>query len=114
MTPVLVILAGGASSRMWPLREKSLMRFGTEPLLLGQLRRYHLLGFTEAVVVGNPENHADITQLVSSVSGMRVQVAVQPEPRGMGDALLRAEHALAEYPNTPCNAHAGDNAGYIK
>jgi len=101
MTPVLVILAGGASSRMWPLREKSLMRFGTEPLLLGQLRRYQQLGFTEAVIVGHPENQADITQLVSQIGGMRIQVVVQPEPKGMGDALLRAEPALAEYPNTP-------------
>ena len=30
-TPILIILAGGASSRVWPLREKSLLRFGTEP-----------------------------------------------------------------------------------
>jgi len=101
MTPVLIILAGGASSRMWPLREKSLMRFGTEPLLLGQLRRYQQLGFTEAVIVGHPENQADITQLVSQIGGMRIQVVVQPEPKGMGDALLRAEPALAEHPNTP-------------
>ena len=32
-TPVLIILAGGASSRMWPLREKSLLKFGEQPLL---------------------------------------------------------------------------------
>lgn len=101
MNPVLIILAGGASSRMWPLREKSLLRFGTEPLLLGQLRRYQQLGFTDAVVVGNPENHVDISQLVSQVNGMRVQVVVQPEPKGMGDALLRAEPALKDNPNTP-------------
>lgn len=101
MTPVLVILAGGASSRMWPLREKSLMRFGTEPLLLGQLRRYQQLGFTEAVIVGHPENQADITQLVNQIGGMRIQVVVQPEPKGMGDALLRAEPALTDNLHTP-------------
>ena len=47
--PILVILAGGASSRMWPLREKSLLRFGDQPLLLAQLQRYKALGFSQAL-----------------------------------------------------------------
>jgi NDP-sugar pyrophosphorylase family protein len=94
-TPILIILAGGASSRMWPLREKSLLRFGTESLLVSQLMRYRALGFQEAVIVANPENQVDITQLVSQISTMNVRIVVQPEPKGMGDALLRAESALA-------------------
>lgn len=94
-TPTLIILAGGASSRMWPLREKSLLRFGAEPLLIAQLRRYQALGFTEVVIVGNPENQSEIESLTRAIPGLRVQVVVQPEPKGMGDALLRAEPALA-------------------
>lgn len=96
--PRLIILAGGASSRMWPLREKSLMRFGPEPLLLTQLRRYAGLGLREVVIVGNPENQAEMDGLAAEASqstGLQVQVAVQPEPKGMGDALLRAEPLLA-------------------
>ena len=88
--PVLIVLAGGASSRMWPLREKSLLRFGTEPLLISQLRRFQTLGFNEAVVVGNPDNLSDIAALVGQIRSMKVDVVVQPEPRGMGDALLQA------------------------
>lgn len=91
--PHLLILAGGASSRMWPLREKSLIRFGSsapaEPLLISQLKRYQALGFTDVVIVGNPDNHADIAALTADLP-LRVQVAVQPEPNGMGDAILRA------------------------
>ncbi|MBL8162358.1 MAG: NTP transferase domain-containing protein [Anaerolineae bacterium] len=93
-TPTLIILAGGASSRMWPLREKSLLRFGAEPLLITQLRRYQSLGYSEVVIVGNPDNQADISSMTSAIPGLRVQVVVQPEPKGMGDALLRAEPAL--------------------
>lgn len=100
-TPVLIILAGGASSRMWPLREKSLMRFGTQPLLISQLQRYRALGFTEAIIIANPENEADIRTLAGQMSAMAVQVAVQPEPRGMGDAILRAEPLLAGRTQTP-------------
>ncbi|MEO8611614.1 MAG: sugar phosphate nucleotidyltransferase [Chloroflexota bacterium] len=99
--PVLVILAGGASSRMWPLREKSLLRFGTESLLVGQLQRYRALGFQEAVIVANPENQVDITQLISQITSMNIRLVVQPEPKGMGDALLRAETALADRPGAP-------------
>lgn len=88
--PILIILAGGASSRLWPLREKSLLRFGAEPLLASQLRRYQALGLNEVVIVANPENRDDIAGMVESIASMRVQIAVQPEPKGMGDALLCA------------------------
>jgi UDP-N-acetylglucosamine diphosphorylase / glucose-1-phosphate thymidylyltransferase / UDP-N-acetylgalactosamine diphosphorylase / glucosamine-1-phosphate N-acetyltransferase / galactosamine-1-phosphate N-acetyltransferase len=98
--PILIILAGGASSRMWPLREKSLLRFGTESLLVSQLHRYRALGFQEAVIVTNPENQADITKLTGQITTMDIRLAVQPEPKGMGDALLRAESALANRPGS--------------
>lgn len=93
--PHLIVLAGGASSRMWPLREKSLIRFGTEPLLVAQLRRYQALGFTDAVIVANPENYSDITPLAARLAPMRVTVVIQPEPKGMGDAILRAAPQIA-------------------
>lgn len=99
--PVLVILAGGASSRMWPLREKSLFHFGNEPLLLSQLRRYQALGFERAIIVSNPANVNDIQQLMTQIPAMQTQVIVQSEPKGMGDALLQIASVLADQPNTP-------------
>ncbi len=98
--PILVILAGGASSRMWPLREKSLLHFGTEPLLVSQLRRYQALGFREAVIVGNPANAEDIKAMAGQISDLHVQVVVQAEPKGMGDALLQTAPLLAQHPET--------------
>ncbi|MBZ0278505.1 MAG: NTP transferase domain-containing protein [Anaerolineae bacterium] len=94
-TPILLVLAGGASSRMWPLREKSLLRFGTEPLLVNQLQRYHVLGFDDVIIVANPENRADIAGLTSRLEAMRIQIAVQEQPKGMGDAILSAADLLA-------------------
>ena len=93
-TPTLIILAGGASSRMWPLREKSLLRFGAEPLLIGQLRRYRELGFENVVIVGNPGNEEDIRAMTASLPDLHVDVAVQSEPKGMGDAILQAAPLL--------------------
>ncbi|MFN8451779.1 MAG: NTP transferase domain-containing protein [Anaerolineae bacterium] len=92
--PVLVILAGGASSRMWPLREKLLLRFGTEPLLISQLRRFQALGLQEAVIIANPANVEDVKDLAAQVEPMNVRVVVQPEAKGMGDALLQAASAF--------------------
>lgn len=89
-TPTLIILAGGASSRMWPLREKSLIKFGDEPLLLAQLRRYQSLGFDEAYIVGNPNNRADMQSIIDAAQNeMTLHLAIQEEPLGMGDALLQ-------------------------
>jgi len=99
--PVLIILAGGASSRMWPLREKSLLRFGTEPLLVSQLQHSKALGFNEAIIVANPDNQDDIVDMTAQMRAMNVQVVVQSEPKGMGDAILQASTALADRPETP-------------
>jgi bifunctional UDP-N-acetylglucosamine pyrophosphorylase/glucosamine-1-phosphate N-acetyltransferase len=100
-TPVLIILAGGASSRMWPLREKSLLRFGSEPLLVSQLQRFKALGFNEAVIVANPDNHDDIVDMTAQMRAMNIETVVQTEPKGMGDAILQAATVLAARPETP-------------
>lgn len=87
--PTLVILSGGASSRLWPLRDKSLMVFGAEPLLATQLHTYRKLGFENVVIVANPDNRADIETITAPFGG--VDVVVQESPIGMGDAILKAE-----------------------
>ena len=100
--PVLVILAGGASSRMWPIREKSLLRFGTEPLLISQLQSYRKLGFKRAVLVANPGNKPEISAYVTPLAQqMKIDVVVQENPIGMGDALLQVESALSDVPEAP-------------
>ena len=101
-SPILLILAGGASSRMWPLREKSLLRFGADPLLLDQLRRYCQLGFQQGIIVANPDNQALIAELITPLqSQMSLTVVVQELPKGMGDAMLQAAPILADAPDAP-------------
>ena len=98
--PVLVVLAGGSSSRMWPLHEKLLLRFGTEPLLVSQLRRFEALGLQETIVIASPDNVEDVKSLVGHMTSMSIRVVVQPEAKGMGDALLQAVPALPSRPGT--------------
>ncbi len=98
--PILVVLAGGTSSRMWPLREKLLLRFGTEPLLISQLRRFQALGLQEAVIIASPGNAEDANAMAAQLASMSIRVVVQPEAKGMGDALLQAAPALPTRPGT--------------
>jgi NDP-sugar pyrophosphorylase family protein len=100
-TPLLVILAGGASSRLWPLEEKSLIKFLGRPLLSLQLESYAQLGLNKAVIVGNPDNEAVIRALARSVPNVQAEVVVQREPKGMGDALLQLDGYLAQAGNQP-------------
>ncbi|TEU10555.1 MAG: hypothetical protein E3J21_26060 [Anaerolineales bacterium] len=94
--PTLVILAGGSSSRLWPLREKSLVKFLDKPLLEHQLETYVELGFRNIVVVCNPDNQNPIRDiLVKFDHKIEFQTFVQTQPKGMGDALLTLEPMLA-------------------
>lgn len=87
--PVLVILAGGANSRFWPLLEKSLFLFNDTPLLELQLRTLLDVGFKRVVVVGNPGNKESIERIGQRLSGaLEFHVVIQREAKGMGDALL--------------------------
>lgn len=99
--PLLVVLAGGASSRLWPLEEKSLIKFMGQPLLSLQLANYAKLGLTRAVIVANPENEALIREALASQMAMQADVVIQPEPRGMGDALLKIAPVLERLGNQP-------------
>lgn len=100
-TPLLVVLAGGASSRLWPLEEKSLIEFMGKPLMALRLENYARLGLTEVVIVGNPANEAVIRDVVSGLSGIQAEVTVQETPKGMGDALLTIEPYLQQHGNLP-------------
>ncbi len=103
--PLLIILAGGASSRLWPLSDKSLLKIapgsGRLLTLLGRhLATFSALGFEEAVVIANPDN-AGALQEETDRAGIRVHIATQPKPTGMGDAILRAEEHLKAHRYPP-------------
>ena len=100
-SPIAIILAGGANSRFWPLREKSLYPFMEESLLQKQVRVYAEAGFEKAIIVANPGNYDMMLEAVKSMdAGDKIDVVVQPEPLGMGHAILQAEDFLkaADFP----------------
>ncbi|PJF43928.1 MAG: hypothetical protein CUN55_06615 [Phototrophicales bacterium] len=96
-SPIAIVLAGGANSRFWPLREKSLYTFMNEPLLTRQLKVYAEAGFQNAIIIANPANYSLIVNAMAALeSTISYNVVVQQEPLGMGHAILQAEDLLRE------------------
>ncbi len=94
-----VILAAGESSRFWPLAEgghKSLFLLVGRPIIAHTIEALRRARVTEIIIVQSPARTIE-THLGDGASlGVKLSYVVQPEPRGMGDALARAESLLAE------------------
>lgn len=91
--PVVLVLAGGLSSRFWPLRDKLLLEFGSQSLLERHLRTLAGLGCDRIIVVTRPDLREAIQTIATRVDA-DVDIALQPEARGMADAVLCARPAL--------------------
>ena len=94
--PIVLVLAGGASNRFWPLRDKPLLPFGQATLLERHVRQLKVEGLNRFVVVARPET-ADRAAAVLAAAGVEGRVAVQPEAKGMADAVLRAGDAIGSF-----------------
>ena len=101
--PVVLVLAGGVSSRFWPLSDKLLLEFGSQSLLERHLRALSDLGCDRIVVVTRPDL-AETVEAMGRRVDADVRIALQPEARGMADAVLCAREALEA---------SGDGALYI-
>jgi dTDP-glucose pyrophosphorylase len=86
-----IILAGGESSRLRPLGDKSLQRFMGQTLLRRHVETIARAGYTNTVIVTGPRNDADIRlELAQLPAAIALRYITQPEPLGMGDAAVRA------------------------
>ena len=94
--PIVLVLAGGVSSRMWPLRDKLLLPFGPRSLLERHLQTLGSLGCERIVIVARPDDAERIQALAAGVA-RDVRVVVQPEAKGMADAVLCARPALEAF-----------------
>ena len=93
-SPTLVVLAGGVASRLWPLAEKSLIKFAGVSLLQRSIEALAQLGVEDVVIVANPENRDIISAAVDADANERIDVLIQPQPLGMGNALLQLDDYL--------------------
>lgn len=89
-----VILAAGESSRFWPLNtaHKSLVRIMGKSLLEWTIESVRKAGIEDITIIENPNREIE-KQLASE----NLSFVVQPEAKGMGNAILHAENLLKEH-----------------
>ena len=94
-SPVKVVIpAGGAARRFWPWSRaipKYMLLLGDRPLLHHALDEAAGAGFESAVLVVTPGHRRMVEEYAeAAVDLLPISVVEQPEPRGIGDAVLRA------------------------
>ncbi|HLF71312.1 MAG TPA: NTP transferase domain-containing protein [Dehalococcoidia bacterium] len=102
--PTVLVLAGGASNRFWPLRDKLFFELGAQSLLERHLRQLRGLGCERFIVVTRPDT-VDAVQTLGRGAGAGLRVVVQNEPKGMADAVLAARESLDHDPIYVTQAH---------
>ena len=109
-----VILAAGESSRFWPLNQKhkSLLKIMGRPLIFYTIESLKKAGIRDIIIVQGPKKDIE-NELRRYRMEVNIKYVIQPEPKGMGNAILHARDFLEDQ-FFVLNAERFDGGDYIK
>lgn len=92
MTPQVVVLAAGQSSRFFPFNQvhKSLISICGKPIIAHTLDSINQARLSQVIIVQNQDKTVETRIKKFIPQNLQVSFVEQPKPRGMGDALQKA------------------------
>jgi len=110
-----VILAGGESSRFWPLNQKnkSLIKIMGRPLIYYTIDSLEKAGLRNLIIIQGPEKDVEKELRGHQFSKLKIKYILQKKAKGMGNALYQARNLLKE-PFFVLNAERIDGGEIVK